>query len=850
MKKTITWVLMLSMLIMSFAGAESRFRAADSYEPGERTYTFGPIHLTRADAVENVVSSVRFPGTAGRDYTDKKHYTFNVSLPKGAELNWNPQIRLNEEDQMIADLLCPGLYGFYLDEACEGYAVLPEMAAGMPEDVTEEYYGQMDVMAGDVARAWRIPLNPEARWSLTEEAMSFLQSEDEDLLQSVDFDITADDYLYSMRQLLDSRMYNPFSDLFCEGGMSVHNAGSYRTNGQVRYDPLETTAEEAIAAKETVCLDMDFWDLVDAVDAEGGRAPEYVPIDDDTLYRDDSVEDEGAPEAWISAKYLYETYLASGCPYESYQKECLTILRVAPDAAWEDVGIRKVDDYTIDLIFEQPIEDASFAIPYCLRQNWLVFEPLFEASKSFLDIEGKPVEVESEAVTIATDYGSVLEKTASCGPYNMAHFTSGEHVVLERDDSWYGYRDDRHLGMYQADALSIVFNGDHSAAMKAFQTGLLDEIALTAGDMFNYRRSKHLRLSPSSNTTKVTFNTNYKKLVSRYTNSQVLVIDEFREALAWVLNRQVIVMSCVPGDSPCFGLLNDSYIGNPHAGTTYRGSEGGMRALTGLYGITYGEGGDYATLDEACDAITGFNLVKAQDLMQLAYDKAVAAGIYDGLADITIELRVQKNEERTKKMFEYLNQQLQRVCAGTTFKDKVSLIMTIDPEYYFTNYDGNADVVFTTWGGSILDPYGIFKACYTDTPDGTGLQMEFGFDTDAVRLSFDCDGREVTASLRNWSRWAAREEVPDIDAELGRFTDYDYDTRNAFIGGIEACLLNWHTTIPLYARNDVSLLSLRVHPGCDHSVNPVVGDGGLAYMTFDYDDEEWAAHIAGHKLSY
>ena len=45
-----------------------------------------------------------------------------------------------------------------------------------------------------------------------------------------------------------------------------------------------------------------------------------------------------------------------------------------------------------------------------------------------------------------------------------------------------------------------------------------------------------MRFEPQSYTTKVTFNTNYEKLLERGTGSQILVVDEFREAFALAID--------------------------------------------------------------------------------------------------------------------------------------------------------------------------------------------------------------------------------------------------------------------------------------------------------------------------
>ena len=112
-----------------------------------------------------------------------------------------------------------------------------------------------------------------------------------------------------------------------------------------------------------------------------------------------------------------------------------------------------------------------------------------------------------------------------------------------------------------------------------------------------------------------------------------------------------------------------------------------------LYGLTYGEGGDYATLDEAYDAMTGYDMTKAQELMVVAYDKAVAAGIYDGTSDIEIEFRVYASDTIYVQMFTYFDTQIKEAAKGSGFEGKLSLKMTVDPDYYETMYSGGADMI-------------------------------------------------------------------------------------------------------------------------------------------------------------
>ena len=833
MKKLLAIVLSLCMMASVLTAMAEGFTPAESYDVGERKFDGGSITTAAAGEGGGEVNTVPYAGEAGKDYTDEKVYTYSASIAGTTSMDWNPHTWETNDDNALLSMITMGFYDFVLNEDMSGYSVIPEMAAALPVDVTSEYVGKYGVAEGETAKAFRIALNQDATWENGEK-------------------ITADDYIYSMQQQLNPKMLNRRADSYYAGDMIIHNAKNYLYAGKTTYDLITDTAENLIAAGEKVYLDLGFWGIVGAPDHDGNLAPNYVAIDDETEYRDAAVE-EGADEAWVSAKYLFDSYLAAGQAYESYQSQYLYTASVAPETAWEDVGLVKVDDYTIDLILDKPVQEAAFYMPYNLGSNWLVYKPLYEQCKIFYDADGKSVATEEEAVEVKTTYCTSLDTTIGYGPYKMTYFELDKQISFARNEEWYGYRDGKHLGQYQADNYSLQVIADHATDLMAFESGSIDDVSLQSDDMAKYASSNYIVYEPQSYTTKVSFNTNYEKLLSRGTNSQILVVDEFREAFALAIDRQHFATAFTSAGTAGFGLLNYQYVYNPFTGEAYRDSEGAKDALVTLYGMSYGEGTDYATLDEAYDAMTGYNLDLAREKMAEAYDKAIAAGIWDGEAPITIDFRVYQNDTIYVQMFTYFDEQLKAATEGTGFEGKVSLTMTVDADYYETNYSGGADIIFTTWGGAAMSPFTMMNQCYTDGADGSGNQMEYGFDTTAIELTINVDGKDVVDNLCNWTNWIGASTDPalvgHLESELGAFTSYDYNTRCAFLAAAEKCFLSYYTTTPVYYRNVASLHSQKInYPTTQY--NMMAGFGGLRFYTFNYDDTEWAEYIANNTLQY
>ena len=838
MKKILALALALCMLCGA-ALAETAFTPAESYDIGERAFHAGEVALEPVAVGGGSIDTVRYAGVEGKDYTDEKVYTYNTYLGGTSGMDWNPHTWETSDDSEMLDIQQTPFYSFYLNEDKTGYAIVPEAAADYPVDVTAEYVGRFGVQEGETAKAWRIALNPDMTW------MDGTK-------------ITADDYIYSMQQQLNPKMLNRRADSYYAGDMVIYNAKNYLYAGKTTYDLITVSAEELINAGETVYLDMSFWGMVGALDADGNAAAQYVPVTDETLYRDLAIA-EGEAEDWVSAKYLFDNYLAAGAMYEAYQTSYLYTAKVAEGAAWEEVGLVKVDDYTIDLILEKKVEEAAFYMPYNLSSNWLVKKDVYESCKSFWDAEGKAVATEEEAETVTTTYCTSVETNVSYGPYVMTSFEMDKQIVFQRNETWFGYSDGKHLGTYQTDIINYDIITEHATAMMSFLRGELAGISLDSDELPTYASSEYLIYTPQSYTTKISFNTDYEKLLSRGTNSQILVVDEFRQAFCMALDRNHFATAFTAAGEGGFGLLNYMYVYDPFTGSTYRDNDYAKAALVDLYGLTYGAEGDYETLDDAYEAMTGYDMEAAKALMQTAYDKAVAAGIYDGVSNITIDFRVYASDTTYVQMFTYFDTQLKEACVGTGFEGKIALTMTVDPDYYDTNYSGGADIIFTTWGGAAMAPFTMINQCYTDAWDGSGNQMEYGFNTEIIDLTITVDGKELTHSLHDWADWVGgvagvsggvvNEGVKAIEDEIGTMADYSYATRCGFLAAVEKCFLSYYTTTPMYYRNSASLHSQKISYAAD-SYLQLIGRGGLESITYNYDDTAWADYVATGELKY
>lgn len=266
-----------------------------------------------------------YKGEEGKDYTDEKVYTYNDYIAGTTNMKWGTVNWETNEDSYVLSKITSGFYNFYLNDTKDGWAIGCDMASELPVDVTSDYVGSYGIEEGDTAKAWKITLNPDACW--------------EDGTP-----INADSYIYSYQQLLDPIMLNRRADSLYAGDFQIYGAKNYVYQGRTSFNALGESVEDYLANggdESQLYVDVtSFWNVT----AEDGS--QYVSITDETPIRDEAVEDENADEAYVSGKYLYETYLAPGASNADSAADYVgTMQAYEADYSFDNVGIFKTGDY-------------------------------------------------------------------------------------------------------------------------------------------------------------------------------------------------------------------------------------------------------------------------------------------------------------------------------------------------------------------------------------------------------------------------------------------------------------------------------------------------------------------------
>lgn len=478
----------------------------------------------------------------------------------------------------------------------------------------------------------------------------------------------------------------------------------------------------------------------------------------------------------------------------------------AGTGAWEDVGILVTGEMELVLITAKSVAQPEFYVPYYLQSSYLVYPALWEKCLQYWDAEGNLLSGDSEAaVKITSTYGTSAKTYLSYGPYVLLA-TDQTQLTLERNFTWYGYADGKHLGQYQTDRIECLLLQDQAQAQQAYAEGRIDRLYLTEDMVADFWESGLLRYQQESYTTKLTFNTHAESLAQR--GNLVLTNAAFRSALALALERDTQA------------LINEMYFADVSSGLIYR---------------------ENATAAEILSHLAGYDVELARQMMQRAYTQCLADGSYDGQSQITLQLSVYRQEESYVRWHSALEMALENACEGTGFAGKITIELVVDPLCYTAMAAGQTDMILTTWGGNPCDPYDLFYTCYC-----TAQRMEYGFDPAAVTVQICIDGEDYVATLLDWAAWCVEEgpaPVSENGTELALFSAYDAQTRADLLAQLEYAYLSQYVTIPLYSRGSWMLLSEKGTYAVPNA-RTLVGFGGVRYYTFAYSDVQWDAYCA------
>ena len=532
---------------------------------------------------------------------------------------------------------------------------------------------------------------------------------------------------------------------------------------------------------------------------------------------------------------------------------------VFPEVDFEDVGIYAASDYELVICLESSLdlfkEDGktlSYRAPYYLSDLPLVKEDLYESCK---------VAPAPGATLWTSKYCSSLETTASWGPYKLTSFQTDKQYILEKNDKWFGFGEamkSTYGGQFQVDRIVCDTIEKHETAWLSFMAGELDAIGVSVTEADEYKNSAYAYFTPSSGTYSVNILGDLEHLRNLNHNSEILAIDEFRQAISVGINRADYNTKLTTSSLPCYGLLNSVYYYDVENGLTYRGSDAGKKALLRTYGFIENENGTWTykgntyTFEQAYnEAFTGYDLELARELVQTAYQKLTAAGSgyqYDSTKDITFVYGTSVNNESTERDRAYMEEVFKSITEGTPLAGKIKVVIddSFGSNWATALKNGEYELgIGTGWSGAAWDP-GYLLLAYLDPNYMYSKWWDSASETMTFTLpagDYDGAGETLTFGLLDW--YGLLNGDTTICAKYGynwASGEVEESVRLELIAALEEHILKKYYTIPTTGSYGCSLHSVR-WDYINYTYNSFMGFGGIQYMVVHYTDSEWASYV-------
>ncbi len=761
-------------------------------------------------------------------------YTYNTATTIFAA-SWNPHTYEESTAGDMLDYLTDGFYSFDYNEDETGFAMVPAMTTDEhPVDITSEYIGKWGIKEGDANLVYKINLRDDLYWDNGDK-------------------ITAHDYVESAKRLLNPAAKNYRADTMYTGDVVIYNAENYFKQGSTGTTSLgnvmaiEGFADvDALLAKYGESLAGINWyysfggvydpatqqwgaPTKNAVEVTTMKLSEMVPF-----FVQSAMEMNGATEAQAQAWVLTELYIGE-----------YTI----PEMTMEQVGIFALSDTELVYVLTSPME--GFYLKYGMPSGYLVHIPTYDACQKI-----------DEAGIYSSTYYTSVETSPSYGAYSLTKYQDKKEIEYTRNEKWYGLKEE---GTYQTTHINVQYVENAATRLNLLKEGKLDIYGLTADDFEEYGKSDHTYYSEGASTFAMTFNPDLAALQTAQAaagenkNKTIITLIEFRQAMAFGMDRPAFTAATDPAGVTAFGLFTNQHIVDPELGLGYRSTEQAKDVLVNFWGVAdeIGEGKLYANKDEAIASLTGYNPEMAKSLFDAAYDKAIAEGLMD--ADDVIEIKIGMpvaDSTFYNNGYNFIENHYKALVKGTKLENKLTFTVdnTLGENYNTALQSGQVDMLFGVgWSGMELNPYGLIMAYmmpqyqYDASTDYTAQMM-------TVTLS---DGQVLTASVNDWYYCINGQPIAATNA-AGEAVEYvcgsadgKYEDRLTILAAMENAVLMNYCFIPLNGDAGAQLKGMQLKYYHEEYMFGM-GFGGIKYMTYNYTDAEWEAYVASQngELNY
>lgn len=763
----------------------------------------------------------------------EKVYTYNTYTSLSPS-NWNELTYQDNNDSQIMSYIGSSFftYDFKLDENGEilpGEFVMQYSAATKLEDVSDSVDAKWGVPEGGKGYAYRITLRDDLKWENGDP-------------------IKAEDFVYTMEQQLDPAFQNYRADSFYVGSTILVNAENYVKQGQTTQAAVSTvmsnnghaTIADFVAAQGTEKAYVN-WDYSFGDTYENGAwtgAAEDAVVDSKltvaemyTLFSE-TIISWGYDQAVADQYFCAEVYLDYTFPAVDFS----------------EVGIYAESDTELVIVLVNALDllkedgSLSYKAAYNMSSLPLVHKATYEANKV----------APTDGNTLWTStYNSSKETTMSWGPYKLESFESGKEYVMVRNENWYGYDMEEYEGQYQTDRVVCETIKEWNSAWVKFLAGEIDGIGIDVSVADAYKGSEQAYFTPSDFVDSLQLQSSKDGLKDREkdgVNKTILTYADFRKALSLAIDRAGFATETTTSSLAGFGLFNSMHYYDVENGGVYRNSDDAKKVLCEIYNV---DPSKYETLDDAVDAITGYDLTAAKELVTKAYYEALAAGDIKATDKVVLTMGSGAINATVTKRYEFIKNAWVELVKGTPLEGRLDVELNDYAAAWGNDFRaGKYDVCMGGWTGAAWDP-GYFLLAYLSP----SYMYSMAWDTSSQQLEFTMkgvaeDGGDITdtMSLIDWYNCLNGASGAKYDFSSNALEE---SQRLQLIAALEKEVLKVYYTVPLYNEFGASLISYKVDY-ITYEYNTFLGYGGIRYMTYNYSDAEWEAEIAkvGGEFNY
>lgn len=212
------------------------------------------------------------------------------------------------------------------------------------------------------------------------------------------------------------------------------------------------------------------------------------------------------------------------------------------EVAWDEVGVKVVDDYTLEVTMEQPTPYALFLFS---------FSTLAPINQRFYEAVGADL------------YSTEAQYFCTNGPFALTEWSHNDKIVMQKNDAWHGAAD------VEVEEIDWKIITDANAALSSFLAGDLDMVGLGTGELIKQAEAAGATIQSYTDGTSfyIYFNNNDQYLSNVNLRRALFnAIDEQKEIdTIWQNDNEPMTSFTAPGVSATDGTSFAGKVGELYA---------------------------------------------------------------------------------------------------------------------------------------------------------------------------------------------------------------------------------------------------------------------------------------------